>query len=811
MINQDIDLVNIFVNSHGANVLNEDDILLLNANLTEYEIHNALKMSNNKSAPGLDGLPCELYKVLWNNIKKPLLASFNFSFSCGSLSKSQRTGLICLHHKGKGLERGLLNNWRPISLTNTDYKLITKCFATRLNSCICKCIESNQFAFIKGRQIADLLREIDDVIEYGKVHFPQHIILSLDYAKAFDTLSVSAIKKALLFFGFGDTFIHWIDVIMSNRLSCVRNGGYISEVFDMERGVRQGCPISPLLFILTLELLARDIRQNAKVKGIKLASMTRPIKIKMYADDATLFLSDFIDFREVLSRIKLFSMFSGLCLNKNKCNAMFIGDPSQKGMVKCGIRFVNFVKILGISFSNEISAVNNKENFEPKINQLEKICSLWEKRHLTHIGKIAVLKTFGISQFIYLMQSIGVKDEYLIRINKIMFRFIWNTKVGNEKKVIEKVKRETMCSNYEDGGLNMIDISKMQDSFLLSWADKLMKEDDEPWKVFPLAFYNPIGGLSIFQSNVTGKKLRGLSLICNDFWKRVLITWLDYKNEEYVIDFSCLNINDPIFNNALIQYRHNTLFIHSCVKLNMLYIRDFLSDGSIMSLEEFAEVFGTTAETVIAHNIIFNALKKVEDILNTNVDYLNSSPILFRDAEAGSIHRKDYYNLIRHRQVKKIKQEWVEQFSLDINQASIWLLPHECTSEVKLIHLQWRILHDIYPTGTLLKKWKWEVSENCKFCGLRDSLIHFFAQCPLARRVWREASKIVSSKVGRVINFRDNDVLLGFLDDYPSDMTTRKFLNLVCLVGKHTISKFKYESTGDILLCFERELSIRNM
>ena len=151
-------------------------------------------------------------------------------------------------------------------------------------------------------------------------------------------------------FGIKGDFCDWIELILRNRRSCVRNGGYLSDLFDMERGVRQMCPISPLLFILTLELLARDIRKNTKIKGIQVRQESRPIKIKMYADDANLFLRDMIDFREVLSRIKLFSVFSGLLLNKQKSAAIKIGDTSFKNKVKYGIKFVNRLKILGIIF-----------------------------------------------------------------------------------------------------------------------------------------------------------------------------------------------------------------------------------------------------------------------------------------------------------------------------------------------------------------------------------------------------------------------------------------------------------------------------
>ena len=191
---------NIFCDINGAGVLTEDDVANLNKDLTVDELFNALKISKTGSAPGSDGLPSEVYKVLWDDIKDPLLSCFNYNFIQGKLTKSQSTGIICLHHKGKGLARESVNNWRPISLTNFDYKLLTKALAIRLNDCLPKCVGEDQYAFIKGRQASDLLREIDDIMTLGKTKFPDSFIVSLDYAKAFDTISLSAIKKMLSYF-----------------------------------------------------------------------------------------------------------------------------------------------------------------------------------------------------------------------------------------------------------------------------------------------------------------------------------------------------------------------------------------------------------------------------------------------------------------------------------------------------------------------------------------------------------------------------------------------------------------------------------
>ena len=814
----DESLNDIFVNREGAGIIDVNDKFVLNSILSEGEILRALKQSKNSSSPGLDGLPCEVYKFFWNNIKGPLIASFNYSFDTGELSTSQRRSIICLHHKGKGLPREVISNWRPISLTNADYKLITKTLTNRSNVCIYKLIESDQFAFIKGRQVADLLREIDDILEHGKEHFPNSIILSLDYAKAFDTLTLKAIKKALLYFDLGEVFIKWIDIILKNRQCCVRNGGYISNLFEMERGVRQGCPISPLLFILTLELLARDIRKSDKIEGIKLYPRCSPIKIRMYADDATLFLKNVIDYREVLSRIKMFTRFSGLSLNVNKTTAMYFGDSSQKGTMKFGIKCVNSIKILGVIFSNENASINIKENFDHKISKLERICNLWEKRNLTLFGKVTILKTFGISQFIYIMQSIGISDENLVKINRILFRFIWLTKTNNGKKVTEKVKRETVCSMLEEGGLNMIDIKKMQDSFLLKWADKLLVNKDDTkdeiysWKTIPILVFKPVGGISAFNSSVHSSKFKGLDLIKSLFWKRVLKIWLHYNSS----DDRQFSVCHPIFNNSFVKFKNNTIFIERCIRKSMVLIKDFIENNEILKFDSFCEKFGLNAETHLAYNIIFNALKKIETAIIENNQQSQSfnEEMFFRNVEVGSTSRKGYYNLINEKKVTSIISELRERFLIQENDPNVWSVAPSCTSEVKLLQLQWKILHNIYPTGTLLKKMKIRQTENCQICGERDSLSHFFAECPIAKKIWREVELVIYNLSGIKIKLNEKMVMVGILkgdDIVLCNPKSLDIINRVILIGKHTISKFKVDNSGNPLILLENELWIRNL
>ena len=176
----------------------------------------------------------------------------------------------------------------------------------------------------------------------------------------------------------------------------------------MERGVRQGCPISPILFILVAELFAANVRGDPNIKGIKVPSSHRPIKIRQFADDTTLFLKDFFDFREILSKIKLFAAYSGLELNKKKTYALRFGGENIEGTFINGIKFVTKLKILGIIFSSKEDARFINENYSGKIKNLEKLCQTWSRRYLSFIGKITILKALGISQIKHIIQSIGI-------------------------------------------------------------------------------------------------------------------------------------------------------------------------------------------------------------------------------------------------------------------------------------------------------------------------------------------------------------------------------------------------------------------
>ena len=269
-----------FFPEHNEIKLNYNQKLSCEGMLSAEECLESLKTMDSGKSPGTDGLPAEFYKVFWEDVSTFLIDALNLSFSKGYLSISQRRGLITLLPK-KNKPRQYLKNWRPITLLNCDYKIAAKSIATRLKKVLPYLINNDQTGFLKGRFIGENIRLINSVIDYAEKQNIPDLLLFVDFEKAFDTLEWTFIEKTLSFYNFGASIKSWIKLFYSGITSCIQNNGWSSDFFQLGRGVRQGCPLSPYLFILCVEILANAIRNNDGIKGICISDSE--CKLSQYA------------------------------------------------------------------------------------------------------------------------------------------------------------------------------------------------------------------------------------------------------------------------------------------------------------------------------------------------------------------------------------------------------------------------------------------------------------------------------------------------------------------------------------------------
>ena len=777
-------------------VLDDSEQALCEGEITEQEVAEALRSMKNGSAPGSDGLTTEFYKFFWSKLKKILIASFKHSREIGQVSTTQKRGIITLTHKGKDLPRDHLTNWRPITLLNSDYKIIAKTMALRLNNVICKIINTDQCGFIKGRNIATILRSTDDIINYLNSKNLPGLLVAVDFAKAFDTISKKLILDTLKEFNFGPEFTQWVRTLISQTESCINHYGWLSEPINIERGIRQGCPLSPLIFVLAVEILAIKVR-NSSIKGINIrqAQNETTFKIQQYADDTTLFLKDKEDLDMALHIFNNFTSISGLNISHNKTEAMWLGIDRNRNDKYHNLAWVSRTKILGVYFQNDKVASELEINWKGRIENTKRVIAQWHRRNLSIMGKINIVKSLLISQFIFIMQAIGLSEKVLNNINHIIFTFIWKRKNSN-KKAFEKVKRKVMCQELEEGGLKMIDAKTLQSALYLGWIPKLLSTKQDKWKSFPTLYLSKLAeGMSILHTPCHPKDIIGYPKTHGLFWKKVLENWLLLRIKENH-NIQQVTPSSSIWNNANFQYKKKNLHMKDWITAGIFKIRHIINEnGEMLSIQEIRNMVGNSASRQLEYNAVCSTLEATRrhNQLNLEVNEEESIDHISLAGKPICVYTvKDFRKLLSSSSLPCAVNFWKNKLNTEIDQ-KYWLATMEASKEVRLRVLQWKILHNIYPTNILLKKMGLTQSENCSACssGDKDYIEHFFFNCKAIQPIWNQVEEEIKIKTSQSIKICLKTALLGYQNP---EITSRdkQIRNHLITIAKMWISKFRY-------------------
>ena len=347
-----------FIRTLSLPSINKAKIFECEKPITDNECQQAiLQLANNKS-PGLDGFSVEFYKTFWTEIKSLFMECLDFSKITNQLSKSQYEGVITLLPK-PGKDKLSPSNYKPITLLNCDYKIISKVITNRIHPCLNDLIEKEQNGFMKARNIGDNIRLLFDIIDYANHEKMPGAVLLVDLHKAFDSLHWSFIFTMLKSYGFDNSLINWIRILYKNPECRVVNNNFLSPLFEVKKGVRQGDPLSPTIFLLCIECLAIMLRQSRQYKGIKLNQQT--FKLSLFADVIAIFLNgNALQFNYVFDILDTFGQKSGCKVNMSKSNAFYVG--SSKGNVSQpfpdkGLSWPQtLVKYLGVNIPTTISS-----------------------------------------------------------------------------------------------------------------------------------------------------------------------------------------------------------------------------------------------------------------------------------------------------------------------------------------------------------------------------------------------------------------------------------------------------------------------
>ena len=768
--------------------------------LTDQEITYYIKSCKNNVSPGSTGYTNEFYNFFWRDLRVFILNSINHSFQTGTLPITQRLGILTLIPKGEK-DKTFLKNWRPLTLLNSIYKILSGCIANRIKPCLETIIHGDQKGFVSNRYIGEAVRSTYDIIQWAKDNNKTGVILLIDFEKAYDSLSFSYINKCLKFLDFGEDLIKWVNILLNNFYTVINHCGNLSKQFNIGRGARQGDPIASYLFIISIEILMHRLRKSRNINFFKVNNFAHCLEI--YADDCTIFLQPCErSLRKCLEILGSFHNLSGLKISVTKTKAIWFGSGHNNDYELCPDLKLDWdknFKLLGINFHNNLERMET--NFKDKIDEIKKLLNAWFYRKLTPYGKICLIKTLALSKLSHIALVIpSLEKKDLQELEKIIYTFLWDKKP-------DKVNRKDACLSENAGGLGLIDISKFWRSFKFSWfrrllntkafwpvilRDSVRKITNEDVEIIDIVQFGPT------KLNNIGKKLG------NKFWKEVFCSVIPHmQGAIYCYPEKILMapiLENPLFqqNNKPIKYTSFPSFVgknliladfFACGTNRMLNLDQFIANtGCALTEEQFTElkyIFTTTFRII---GLRVQTMQRLERPLQ---------PLLINIANITKSGCNRYYRmLVKNNALESTAQLRERKWNLELGRSygvhiwnSIYVLCSKIRNENKSKWLQYQINRRSLFTNHRVNKFKPHISPHCSYCQNSDELVsHLFFNCNFTLDFWTKIKQWLQTfQINIPLDIKT--MLFGDLGKTSETIIS----NYVILAAKHYIWRTKFQ------------------
>lgn len=428
-----------FLTSCDLPTLSDEALKSLNNPVSTDEVEAVLKNLPSGKAPGPDGLTYLYYQSFPDLLIPRLTGLYNYFLAGEPMSENMLHSYITLIPKpGKSpLES---SNYRPIALLNTDLKIFTKILADRLSLWLPQLVHKDQVGFVLNRQGGDNTRRAIDLIDVLNKRDESALLLSLDAEKAFDRLNWSFMFATLHKFGFEGPFIHALKNLYSVPSAVIRLPHAMSPLISIRNGTRQGCPLSPLLFVLCIEPLAAAIRLNPDIRGIRVRD--REFKISLYADDVLLTLTNLpITLPNLHAQLQIYSTLSGYKINSSKTEALPINcSASELTSLQANFNYhwqQTSLKYLGVYLTTAYTSLYS-HNFPKLFLEIRNLLNRWNSLPISFFGRISAIKMTVLPKLLYLFDTlpIPIRRGDLRSMQATLLNFIWAQKRHRISKLV---------------------------------------------------------------------------------------------------------------------------------------------------------------------------------------------------------------------------------------------------------------------------------------------------------------------------------------------------------------------------------------
>ena len=494
--------------------------------------------------------------------------------------------------------------------------------------------------------------------------------------------------------------------------------------------------------------MAISIRSNTNIKGITIGD--NETKLLAYADDITALLSVIASAKELLDSLNIFEKYSGLKMNVSKTKAMWIGTMKDSSEKPLSLEWCLTIRNLGVIFSCNQKVVSS-QNFQEKLDKIQKVINIWNKRGLSLFGRVTIAKTFLIPKLLYVSSIIQTPMEIIKRMERMVFKFLW--------KGPDKVTRNSVINSIKNGGLNLIDIETQIKALRLSWIPCILDSTRKgPWKSYFNHYLKPYGGTFLLKCIY---EFKDLTTLLNSFYSDLLLWWEEFRNTFCDINYA----QRIIWNNTNEDLRidNRSVFYKLYYESGIVYVRDLIFESDNKQSHDFYRQKSLKTDFLTWTGLRLSVPKELRSFKIDSINFKHNN-IQFDVYRAKCKH---FYKLIITAKAKlpNMSKKLISDFDISNSLEEIYSLPKTVASEMYIWSFQYRVLNYILYTNSKLFKIDLSLNDKCTFCGSsKEELYHLFFECSHAQIFWTTFSSWWFELAKENITMTLKDIILGLLN-----------------------------------------------
>ena len=676
----------------------DNDMLV--APFTEKEVFDAISQMENNKAPGPDGFPAEFYKRCWHIIKGDLLPMFHDLFAGRLQLFHLNFGTITLLPKKTDALR--IEQFRPICLLNVSFKIFTKVGTNRLTQIAHSVVQQSQTAFMPDRNILEGVVVLHETLQEIHSKKLDGVIFKVDFEKAYDKVKWPFLQQALRMKGFHEGWRSQIETFTQKGSVGIKVNDDVGHYFQTHKGLRQGDPMSPILFNIVADMLAVLLgraKEVGQIGGLVPHLVDGGISILQYADDTIIFMEhDLVKARNLKLLLCLFEQLSGLKINFHKSELFCFGRAKEeqedyKQLFGCGLGELPFT-YLGIPIHHRKLTNNEWKCIE---DRFEKKLSCWKGKLMSYGGRLILINSVLTSMPMFLLSFFEVPVGVRKRLDFYRSRFFWQ---GDEpKRKYRLAKWDIICRPKDQGGMGIENLEVKNRCLLSKWLWKLSSGTDAMWAQILRNKY------------LQTKTLAQVSVRPTDspFWKGLMKVKLSFfQRSKHLV-------------------------------------------GNGASTRFWEDTWLGEAPLAIQYPSLYRIVRR-RDALVASVFASIPLDIQFRRSLVGN-RWEEWLHLVRRLMQVQLSQQpdklrWnltrsggftVKSMYVDvINSSSIPTSKHvwDVRVPLKIKVFMWFLHKQVILTKDNLIKRNWTGPTRCSFCDQGETIKHLFFDCPLARILW---------------------------------------------------------------------------